>query len=503
MRTWAVIAYAGFLLWISTPGEAGDWPQWGGRDTRNMVSDEIGLADSFSPGAISRLGPTTDVDHEPVGAVRLVRVDDGSARNVKWRANLGSQCYGNPVVAGGKVFVGTNNFHRHDPAVRGPRGILLCLDEKTGAFLWQFVADKYTKLKMFDTLDLGICSSPTIEGARIYLVTNRAEVLCLDMAGPARDQPPAVAWRFDMIGELNVRPHDIANCSVLVHGDYAYACTSNGVDDSHHRVERPDAPSIIVLDKRTGKLVAEDDANIGPHILHGQWSSPSFGEVGGRGLIFFGGGDGCCYAFDATPQPGIEGKPGVLKKVWWFDCNGPDHRTKEGKPIRYPTAEGPSEIIATPVFRKGRVFVAVGQDPMHGDGPGRLCGIDAAGSGDISENGNVWVNGDMHRSTSTVSVTDGLLFVADFTGAVRCLDPASGKQLWVHAMRGHIWGSTLLADGKVYIGDERGDLTVLAAGREKKVISTTNLGSAIYSTPVAANGVLFVASQTHLYAVGK
>ena len=61
----------------------------------------------------------------------------------------------------------------------------------------------------------------------------------------------------------------------------------------------PTAPSLIVLDKKTGRLVASDDARIGPRLLHGQWSSPSLGAVNGRKLVFFGGGDGTCYAFEA------------------------------------------------------------------------------------------------------------------------------------------------------------------------------------------------------------
>ena len=58
----------------------------------------------------------------------------------------------------------------------------------------------------------------------------------------------------------------------------------------------------------------------------------------------------------------------------------------------------------------------------------------------------------------------------------------------------------LVADGKVYIGDEDGDLMVFEASKEKKLLSTTNLGAPIYSTPVVANGVLYVSSNTHLFS---
>ena len=67
-------------------------------------------------------------------------------------------------------------------------------------------------------------------------------------------------------------------------------------------------------------------------------------------------------------------------------------------------------------------------------------------------------------------------------------------------MKAHLWGSTLAADGKVYLGDEDGDFAVIAASKEKKILSETNLGAPVYSTPIVANGVVYVTSNTHLYA---
>src|SRR6185295_128974 len=113
----------------------------------------------------------------------------------------------------------------------------------------------------------------------------------------------------------------------------------------------------------------------GPRIFHGQWSSPSLGIVNGHPQVYFGGGDGFCYAFD--PKPVKEGDDTIIKKIWWYDCNPPEYRVKDGKPVRYPSAEGPSEINATPVFYKNRVYVAIGQDPEHQEGIGNLICIDA------------------------------------------------------------------------------------------------------------------------------
>ena len=476
-----------------------------------MYSPARGLPVSFDPG---KPKPGSD------------EVDPATTRNVKWVARLGSQSYGNPVVAGGKVFVGTNNEPPRDKRHAGDRSILLCLNEQTGQWVWQLVVPKLKAGKANDWESLGILSSPSVVGNRLYLVTSRCEVLCLDTEGLANGNdgpftneaayvvqdtglPPAgpgpkdadIIWRYDMLDELGVFPHNAANGSALVIGNLLFVPTSNGTDWTHANVPNPYAPSLIALDRRSGALLGEDEARIGPRIFHGQWSSPSSGVVNGRQLVFLGGGDGWLYGLEGQPY-NLEGT-NILKVTWRADCNPPEYRAKEGIPIKYSAADGPSEINATPVLWQDRVYVTIGQDPEQGEGVGRLVCFDAGKTGDVTKKGFVWDFRAIHRSLSTVSIDprSRLLFVADFSGFVYCLDARQGTLLWTHDMKAHIWGSTLAADGKVYVGDEDGDLCVLAVSREKKVLAEVNFGGPIYSTPIAANGVLYVATQTHLYAL--
>jgi outer membrane protein assembly factor BamB len=500
----------GLGMMLATVARADDWPQWGGTRERNMYSPAKGLPDTFDAGKFK--SGSEDVDL-------------ATTKNLKWVAKLGSQSYGNVVVAQGRVLVGTNNDFPRDPQHQGDRSTLKCFDEKTGAFLWQLVVPKLKSGKVNDWENLGLLSSPKVEGNRVYVVTSRCEVMCLDLEGmangndgPFTDEatyvvkdtgnPPAkigakdadIIWVYDMMDELGVFPHNASNSSPLIVGDLVYVCTSNGQDWTHVNIPSPLSPSFIALNKRTGELAGEDDAGIGPRIFHGQWGSPSTGVVNGRSLVFFGGGDGWLYAFDAQPVPGSEGA--FLKTVWRYDANPPEYRVKDGKPVRYPAAEGPSEINATPVFYKNRVYIAIGQDPEHGEGVGHLVCVDATQTGDVTKTATRWSYKGIHRSISTVSIdpASGLLFVGDFSGFVHCLDAETGQLYWTHDMKAHMWGSTLVADGKVYLGDEDGDVVVLAATKEKKLLSETNLNAPVYSTPVAANGVLYIQSNSHLYA---
>lgn len=301
MRINAKRAILPVVLGLAVPvaGLAADWPTWGGTASRNMVSSETGVPDSFDAGKY--VGNTEEIDL-------------ATTKNVKWVAKLGSQTYGNPAVAGGKVFVGTNNESPRDTRFVGDRGILYCLDEKTGKLLWQLAIPKLGTGKISDWEFLGLCSSPTVDGDRVYIVTNRCEAMALDVNGlangndgPFKDEAkylaennkPAVTlsdkdadilWRFDMREELGVFPHNITNCGPLVFGDRVVITTSNGVDWTHTTIPNPKAPALAMLDKNTGALIAEEVSGVSARTLHSNWSTPAYGEAAGQPMVIFGGG---------------------------------------------------------------------------------------------------------------------------------------------------------------------------------------------------------------------
>lgn len=503
----------------ATSLKAGDWKSWGGDSSRNLYSPEKNLPESVEPG--DYLGETENIDIK-------------TTKNVKWVTKLGSQAYGNTTVSNGLVFVGTNNESPRDPRHKGDRGIVYCFDEETGELKWQLVVPKLGAGKVSDWEFLGICSSPAVDGDRVYVVSNRCEILCLDvhgmsngndgtfksegqyMAGPGNAAMDVgkldadIIWVFDMREELGVFPHNIASSSVLVHGDKVFCTTSNGQDWSHLNIPSPLAPCLISLDKKTGKLLGEEMSGISENLMHCNWSSPSAGKVNGKDLVFFGGGDGICYAFETEAKYDADEELDVLPEVWRFDCVPQRYKERDGKAIKYPAADGPSELISTPVFYKNRVYIAIGQDPEHGEGVGRLVCIDATKKGDISESGLIWEYDKIHRTISTVSIdpTTGLLFVGDYSGFIYCVDAETGEEQWVYDMKAHMWSSTLVAEGKVYCADEDGDFVILPATRDfdpkkDEPIFDTYFDSPIYSSPVVANGVLYLATQTHLYAMEK
>jgi outer membrane protein assembly factor BamB len=296
------------------------------------------------------------------------------------------------------------------------------------------------------------------------------------------------AWKLDMIGQLGIYPHNQAASSPLVIGDLVYVVTGNGVDEGHVNIPAPEAPSFLAVDKRTGKVVWQSSLP-GRKILHGQWSSPSYGVLDGKPQVLFPGGDGWLYALE----------PLTGKVIWRFDCNPKDSVYTIGP------GSTRNNLLAMPVIAGDMVYLAVGEDPEHGEGIGHLWALRPKGEGDLTGKALVWHRGgeDFHRSLSTVAVKDGLLFTADFSGYVYCLDAATGKPYWVYNSYGAIWGSPLVADGKVYVGNEDGDVAVLRAARQLEVVSKVNMGSAVFSTAVAQDGVLYIASRSKLFAIAE
>ncbi len=450
-------------------GEAG---MFGNTPSRNMVSDATGVPDSWDP---------------KTGA------------NILWTQPVGSQAYGGPTVGNGKVYVGTNNEGVRDPAYDGDKGVLMAFDATTGEFVWQMVHDKLSAGRVNDWPLQGVCSTAFVDGDRVWYVSNQAHVICLDANGLANgnDGPftgetgtgPTdgdILWSYDMIGELDVFPHNLATGSPLIIGDMLYTVTSNGVDEGHVNIPSPFSPHMIALEKNTGELIWEN-TDVGEGILHGSWTNPAYAEINGTGQIVVAGANGVIYGLDATTG----------ETIWTFDCNPKDAEwILGGRGTR-------NNILATPVIYNDRVYVGVGQDPEHGEAPGHFYAIDATGTGDVTDTHKVWSRDgdDFYRTMSTAAIADGVLYISSLSGFLHALDANTGEEFWTYDAFAAVWGSPFVVDGKVMLGDEDGDIAVLRAGKEMELLGEINMGASVYSTPVVRDGVMYLLTRNRLWAV--
>lgn len=506
--------------WANDVGK-GDWPTFGGRPDRNFVNlTEKNIPNSW---------------------------DIESTDNVRWSVDLGTKAYGGPTVAGGKIFIGTNNQNPRDPKITGDKGVMMCFEEKSGKFLWQITFDKLPVGRVQDWPEEGICSSATIEGDRCYFVSNRCTVVCADVNGdPSNPGKGKILWEYDMIAEDKVFPHNLAVCSPLLVGEKLFVVTANGVDEEHINIPAPEAPSFICLSKADGKLVWKNNlptqslvdakkkggevsvvelVNQGKLAMHGQWSNPVYAANNGNPMVIFPGGDGWIYAF----------KPDSGELLWKFDCN-----PKESFYVLGPRATR-NDFIGTPVVYQNKLYIGVGQDPEHKEGMGHLWCIDInkrpnnpdkdispafSKNGDKLESildpkaqenrnsGLVWHFGgppkgvsdrnyEFGRSMSTCAIADGLLYTSDLNGFVYCFDANTGQKFWEYETNAAIWGSPYMVDKKVFLGTDDGVLFVFQHSKEPHEPEQIEMGGKVRATPVAANGTLFVLteSKTKLYAI--
>lgn len=531
----------------------GDHVMFGGTVYRNMVNlRDKGVPDNFDPE-----GP------------RLL-----------WKAQLGSRAYGGPVVANGRVLVGTNNELPRNPRDTDKngepvdKGILMCFDAQTGKFLWQAVHDKLPSGQVNDWPKEGLCSTPVVEGDRVYYVSNRCTVVCADLNGLANGKQghtlrgidpktgkqidydsltdADILWELDMIKELNVFPHNMSACSPLLVGDILFIVTANGVDEGHINIPSPEAPSFIAVDKKTGKVLWKSNAP-GKNIMHGQWSNPVFANIDGTRQVIFPGGDGWLRSF--VPETG--------ELLWKFDCNPKDAVYELGG------TGTRNDFIGTPVVYKNRIYIGVGQDPEHTTGIANFFCIapkkdsrgdiskflevrikNPEGSEKIGEKPNPnshelwrfggvdnrkWAPRDFRfgRTMSTACVVDDIVYISELAGFLHCLDANTGKHYWSFDTKASIWGSPYYVDGKILLANDQGELFIfrhlqqhevydeVAAAQnltdrkaaraamlavrkqvtDKYLLAKIEFDTHIRSTPVVANGVLYVMTEKSLYAI--
>jgi outer membrane protein assembly factor BamB len=457
----AVLIRLMFAIAFAFPitGFGADWPMRGRDQTRNPVCPDL---------------------VEPIDW--RCPINDELARNIRWMAQLGRVSCGDPVIADGLVWVGTNNLNPRDPNRTEDAGVLMCFRESDGKFLAQYVSPRMThSVQRVDFQVTSLASSPLVEGDRLWFCTNRCEVICLDIsplkngAGEFR-----VEWKVDMCKEFGVVPCGVmigshaSHCSIASWNDLIYVNTTNG--RGYQGMAAPEAPSLVCFQKSDGKVRWKDNSP-GDGVLEVQHGSPLVLEVGGSAIVVMGQGDGRVRGFEAATG----------KVLWAFDINP---KTSDRRLFEADL----SNMTSIPVFHDGLVYFSAGRHPEFGGGRGRLCCLDPKKRGDVSSevmqsDGTVVANpnsavvweyrGDdapmesrMHRALGSVAIHDGLLIAADMTGYVHCFDAKSGELLWNHDLYSQVVASPLIVGRTIYVASDDDEMVLLELEREKRVIGT-------------------------------
>ena len=501
---------------------AEDWPMLGRNGTRNGVSTETNAPTEWSV--------------ELREGDRVIR----ESRGILWSAPLGSETHSSPVVSDGLVWIGTNNEQLGPKAFAELHSVLKCFRVADGELVYEYISPRLgTRIQ--DAGWTGLGSSPLIEGDRLWLTTNRSEVLCWDIGPVIRGEgTPRELWKLDLIKTFDTFPHvplmgPSRPCSIGASWNgRIFVTTNNGVDNDRYTVPKPEAANVVCLNKDTGEVYWKDSSP-GANILLTQLSSPTVAEIGGETQVIVPQSDGWVRSFD--PMTGA--------KLWEFDINA-----KES--VYSFTRSKRLSLLGNAVVYEDRVYLASGLDVEQGDGPGRLVCIDPTKRGDVSpelavdENGTllperrvqavnvaagekaipnpnsglVWefiscgkeFEDQMHRTIGSAAIANGLLIVSDYSGMVHCLDARTGQRHWSFDTSASIWASPLIVDDKVYVADEDGEVAIFGlsadpavAFRKEEVetlpLAEISMDSSICGSPVFANGVLYIARRNRLFAI--
>ncbi len=497
--------YLAIILGIPCVSFAADWPI-GGRDaTRNPVSAEHGAPTDWQ-----------------------VKTNEQPTRNIRWSTPAIAGAIGGPVVANGLIWIGANNDQPLDRTVRGDRGVLACFRESDGKFLYQYSSPRMDE-RTADWPHQGLSGSPVAGKERLWFITNRREVVCLDTSPLTRGRGPArELWKYDLVKQEGVSPnspmipsHNNLGSPAIDH-DLLFVPTGNGVGVDHPeatQVRAPNAPTLLCLRKDDGTVVWRDHS-AGHEIFGGHTSSPLVVEIAGQSQVIHPQADGWVRSFAA--------RSGRL--LWKFDIN------RKGAKWNWPDRGGNSKhvVVATPVFAEGRIYFAAGRDPEFAGTHGRLFCVDPNRTGDISpelDDGNgrgqanpnsglVWsfAEDGLAETTSCVAVHQGLAILPDGAGHVHCFDAASGKRHWTYDTGSAHFGDALIVDGKVYVTNDEGLVTILQLSKTLGVVAThrmnrvrvtkrdtsveENVLDHLVASPVFANGTLYIQSTGMLYAIG-
>jgi outer membrane protein assembly factor BamB len=412
---------------------------------------------------------------------------EGSTRNVAWVATTGSCTIGRPVISDGLIWLGTDNQPPRDPSVKGDASVLACFRESDGSFVWQQTYARRSELAWeVDPPSIPHRCAPLIDGDRLWTVTNRWDVLCLDIGPLKRGGAPRELWKTDLIQQLKTSPCCLGMGYVPMLSlartsrGKLFLPTGNGVSWKTRKIVNPEAPALVCLDGDTGKVAGRERSGISASTDVASWSSAVVARMpaDGREIVLFGGGNGFLYAFEAEPDA-----EGTLKEIWKADC-------RRGKP------DEPMGIVARPLVHEGRVYVSLGLD-ADADGGGNL------GCFDLSTGRKIWDNQEYKSSLSDFVADGGRLFAIEYYGIINCFDAASGKKLWSYDTLSIIVPSPLLVDGRLIVcnGDDEVMILDVRSPVAKPTALKRELEGCSGATPSFFRGTLYIPSRKKLFAI--
>jgi outer membrane protein assembly factor BamB len=383
-----------------------------------------------------------------VSAERGLPVEWAPDKNVRWKAELPGPGNSTPVVWGGRVFL-------TQALDAGKRRAIFAFDRGTGKKLWQEEVPCATEETTHPKDNPPCSSSPVTDGRAVFAHFASAGVLACDLEGKK-------LWHRDLGPVL----HKWGNGpSPVLYKNFVIVLQGPGVPTF-----------LMALDKRTGETAWKTDLPGINSPVFGSWSTPVVVRVQSRDELILPlpgekvGGEGEIKAFD----------PASGKELW--RCAGLG-----------------TEVYAMPVVSAdaGLVVAICGHN-------GPTMAVKTGGEGDVTATHRQWrTDGKTPQRVGSGVIHEGHLYLSDADGFAECIEAATGKLIWKERLGGKLWGSLLLAAGKIYVSSLEGQTFVLEASPTFKQVARNDLNETTYAAPAASNGALFLRTHRHLWCIAS
>ncbi|MBI1247112.1 PQQ-binding-like beta-propeller repeat protein [bacterium] len=427
------------------------------------------------------------------GAVEVFNLEESSGpKLVNWTAKIGYSTgpmtyYKNFLLFGG-------NMEGNDRS--GLSGTaMLCVDARTGLLVDSQFHSRLPH-RANDMPGQAIKSRLSIDGDRGFYVSNRGELVALELSQLNHGRGMSTPWAFDMVSELGVFKRDapdIGNptCSPLIYGDNVYCLTGHGTTFGYrNRFPArfpPNAPSFIAVDKNSGQLIWKTEV---PHegLLLGQWGSPVLVSVEGSNQIVFPGGDGVLYGVD--PKNG--------KIAWSLPCNPP------GRTNWTPYRRGTKCFFdAKPTVHDEMLFVSLCQD-VETQIVGQILAIDLKPIAKGKMPKVIWTyeNEQFGQTSGELSYHDGRLYGVSRSGKLIVLDAKNGKELSLQSIGGQasLLGSLQIANGQIFVCSDD-ELIRYSLADTPKCCARYHFRRTVENSPLIVGKEVFVTTRGLLWSI--
>jgi len=372
--------------------------------------------------------------------------------NVKWKTPIHGKAWSSPVIWGNRIWLTSATADGHELYV-------LCVDKTSGKIL----LDE----KLFDVPNPQYCipfnsyasPTPVVEEGRVYVSFGAPGIACLDS-----DNGKPIWTRRDFV----CNHFRGAGSSVFIWNDLMFL----PFDGSDYQY-------IVALNKKTGETVWKTNRSIdfkdiqpnghplGEGDLRKAFSTARIADFG-QGPVLLSEGSKCMYGYD--PMTG--------KEIFRFE-----NRSAHSGSI-------------TPLIGRGLIFYTTG----HGN-PAELWALRPGGHGVLDDSQIAWKFRKAVPTRPSPVLVDDLIYMVNDTGVVNCIEADTGKDVWHDRIEGNFSAAPIYANGRIYFFSEDGPATVIAAGRQFKVLATNHLDAGAMASPAVSEDALFVRTRKSLYRI--